>query len=129
MSNTRNFESRDFKSLRVWELSQEITTKVYQITKNYPVEERYAITSQMRRSASSIGANTAEGNSITFFPNKELSFYANAKGSSDELRSWLDLSLRLGYINKVTYEELEEATQEVIRLLIALMRRVRSEIA
>lgn len=52
---------RDFRQLRIWELSHALTLKIYQITKSFPKEELFALTSQMRRSSSSIPTNIAEG--------------------------------------------------------------------
>lgn len=129
MSNgkTADFDTRSFRHLIAWQKAQELAVNIYTITKELPSQERYGIISQMTRCASSIGANLAEGNS-SCFPRKTLSFYSIARGSADELTSWLDLCLRLGFINQKVHDELDEATQEVIRLIIALIRKVQKDI-
>ncbi|WP_067625056.1 four helix bundle protein [Alicyclobacillus acidiphilus] len=129
MANGRgaDFDSRDFRHLIAWQKAQSLAVKVFDITKQLPSQEKYGIISQMTRCASSIAANLAEGNG-SCFPRKTLSFYSIARGSADELRSWLDLCLRLDFINQKVHDELDEATQEVIRLIIALIRKVQNEI-
>ncbi|WDL98848.1 four helix bundle protein [Alicyclobacillus sp. ALC3] len=125
-NNNVDFDTRDFRRLIAWQKAQELTVEVYRITEDYPAFERYGVVSQMQRAASSIGANIAE--SGVEFPKKILSFYAIAKGSASELLSWIHLSLHLSYINQKTYDMLNSRAQEVIRLLIALIRRTRNQI-
>jgi len=123
-----DFDSRSFKHLIAWQKAQTLTANVFTITKGFPAHQKFSTVSQMTRCASSIGANLAEGNSAVQFPRKILSFYSIARGSADELRSWIDLCLRLEYIDQKVHDELDEATQEVIRLIIALIRKVQKEI-
>ncbi|GMA58045.1 hypothetical protein GCM10025858_25480 [Alicyclobacillus sacchari] len=124
---TVDFDTRSFKRLIAWQKAQALTVDIFAITKEFPADQKFSTVSQMTRCASSIGANLAEGNS-SCFPRKTLSFYSIARGSADELISWLDLCLRLGFINQKVHDELDEATQEVIRLIIALIRKVQKDI-
>lgn len=129
-NDTANFVSRDFKSLTVWNKSVEFSVNIYRLTKEaFPKYETYGLSSQGQRSSSSIPLNIAEGNSFTEFPKKELSFYYNALGSLQETRAFLELSLRLEYIDQNTFDKLEQDAQVILRLLVGMMKRVKSKIA
>jgi four helix bundle protein len=100
------------------------------MTKNIPKAEQYGVISQIQRAVTSIVANIAEGNSFSGqFPKKELSFLTIAKGSADEVRSWLDMCLKLGYINEEIHHEVDTDTQEVIRMLFGMIKKVKQDIA
>ena len=89
----------------VWQLSHELTLKIYKITDKFPKSETYGLTSQIRRSASSIPANISEG----FYRNstKELiQFLFNARGSYGETLYHLRLGKDLGYIYDSVYKEI-----------------------
>ena len=121
---------RDFHTLKVYDKSINLVEKVYRMTKNIPKAEQYGVISQIQRAVTSIVANIAEGNSFSGqFPKKELNFLAIAKGSADEVRSWLDMCLKLGYINEEIHHELDADTQEVIRMLFGMIKKVRQDIA
>jgi four helix bundle protein len=116
--------------LKVYEKSINLVEKVYRITKNIPKAEQYGVISQIQRAVTSIVANIAEGNSFSGqFPKKELNFLAIAKGSADEVRSWLDMCLKLGYITEEIHHELDTDTQEVIRMLFGMIKKVKQDIA
>ena len=121
---------RDFHTLKVYEKSINLVEKVYRITKNIPKAEQYGVISQIQRAVTSIVANIAEGNSFSDqFPKKELNFLAIAKGSADEVRSWLDMCLKLGYISEEIHHILDADTQEVIRMLFGMIKKVKQDIA
>ena len=89
---------------------------MYGQTKKYPVEERFGLTSQMRRAASSVPMNLMEGSHRN--SKKEYrQFVGIAKGSSAELKYQLLLSLDLSYIIKDTFKELNEMNQRVLQML------------
>lgn len=91
----------------VWQLSHKLTLEVYKLTEQFPKSEIYGLTSQIRRSASSIPANITEG----FYRNttKELiQFLYNARGSYGETLYHLRLATDLGFINKSLYEKILE---------------------
>ncbi|CAN5327160.1 hypothetical protein BH20ACI1_BH20ACI1_10250 [soil metagenome] len=95
---------RDFRQLRVWEDSHHLTLEIYQITKNFPKEELFALTNQMRRAACSIPSNIAEG--CGRGSNKEYAqFLQIAMGSAYELVYQFLLSKDLCYINLEMYRK------------------------
>lgn len=101
---------RDYKKLDVWENSYKLTLDVYKLTKSFPKDELYGIVSQMRRAASSIPANIAEGASKS--SEKGFGrFLQIAFGSSSELEVFISLSKDLGYLN-----EIEEISNDLIHI-------------
>ena len=114
------------KDLLVWEKSMYLVEQIYTQTKNYPKEEIYGITSQMRRSATSIPANITEG----FHRNhlKEyIQFLYISKSSAAELETFLEISKRLKFINKDIFNQLNQLTSEILRMLSGLISRLKSE--
>ena len=99
--------SRDFKKIRAWQVADDLTFAIYQVTGRFPKHELYGLTSQIRRSSSSVPANIAEGASRT--SKKEyLQFLSIARGSLAETEYFLHLSNRLEYLSKTEYESLTE---------------------
>jgi len=92
-----------FEQLTVWQESQLFAVEVYKITKQFPKEEIFAITSQLRRASSSISANIAEGFGRTS-PKDKLHFYTMAYGSLLEVKNFLYLSEKLGYLKQAELE-------------------------
>ena len=87
----------NFEDMRVWQISQDFAVEIYQITKLFPREEQFGVTSQIRRAASSISANIAEGFGRRSVKDK-LHFYTIAYGSLLETKNFLYLACRLQYI-------------------------------
>ncbi len=103
---------KSVEELPVWLKSYQLTLKIYNLTKSFPKDEMYALTSQLRRSGSSIGANITEGYARN--STKELlQFLYNARGSSAETLYHLKLALDLKYLKKSDYENLKEGYNEI----------------
>ena len=96
---------KDFRNLIVWQKSLGLVVFVYEITKNFPQEERYGLANQMRRAAVSIPSNIAEGHMRT--TNKDFrQFLSVARGSCAELETQCVIAYKLGYINDEIYKSL-----------------------
>ncbi len=118
---------RDFKQLKVWEKSHKFTLAIYQITGHFPKNELYGLTSQLRRSASSVPTNIAEGYGRS--GQTERSHFLNiALGSTCEVEYLLLLSKDLGYIPEAEFNGCVSDLEEVRKMLIALYNKIRSEI-
>ena len=105
-------EKSGYKKLIVWQKADFLAHLVYTHTKTFPKEEVYGLTSQIRRSAVSVPTNLVEGYSRQ--NRKELKQYVNiALGSLAELEYLLDFSLRIGYLNQDSHQELLAARKEV----------------
>ena len=101
---------KSYTDLDVWKHSRELVKLVYLLTKSFPQEELYGLTSQIRRSSISVPSNIAEG--IGRHSDKEtLHFLYIAKGSMQELETQLYLSFDIGYISKI---ELEQILEKVV---------------
>ena len=115
-----------WRELKVWEKSHELVLEVYKLTSKFPKAKIYGITSQLRRSASSIPANIVEGQSRN--STKEyLQFLYNARGSLEETRYFLFLSKDLEYTEKSKYDDLEQKYGEISKMLNGLINKLRKD--
>lgn len=116
---------RDFHRLSVWAKSHALTLEVYRVTANFPQRELNGLTSQLRRSCSSIAANIAEGcgrqTDADF-----ARFLTMAIGSASETEYHLLLARDLQYLASDAHSQLEIQTQEVKRMLTRLLQKVRA---
>jgi four helix bundle protein len=117
---------KDFYKLKVWERSHRLTLSIYLHTKDFPKDELYGLTNQMRRASSSIPTNIAEGcghDSQAEFTR----FLLMAMGSSSELEYQLILSHDLQYIDDKIFLELSSGLNEVRRMLNSLIQKVKRD--
>ena len=114
----------DFKKLKVWQKSHELVLAVYQSTAGFPGHERFGLTAQLRRAASSIPANLAEG--CGKGTDNEMGRYVRISlASATELEYHLLLAKDLGYLSPPVYGSLSPATSEVQSMLVGLARRLK----
>lgn len=107
---------RDFRDLDVWKKSVDLTEKIYIVTKKFPDDEKYGLTSQLRRAAVSVGSNIAEGCGRR--TSKDFAgFLHNAFGSAKEVECQLIIADRLGYLEKDAFDELMKELDNVGRML------------
>ncbi len=101
MSTVNGHQSsiQHFYDLNIWKESNRLSVKIYEITENFPDNEKYGITNQLRRASSSVGANIAEGFGRFHYKDK-IKFYYNARGSVCEVQNFLFLSQGLKYLSK-----------------------------
>ena len=116
---------RDFREFKVWEKAHSLTLDIYRNTAHFPREELYGLTSQLRRSSSSIPANIAEG--CGRGGNKELArFLQIGMGSASELEYHILLARDLTYIPESIYDPLQHRVVEIKRMLSSLLYKVRT---
>jgi len=109
------------EELDVFKKAHRITVEIYEITKVFPQDEKFALVSQMRRSAYSIPSNLMEGGHR--LNKKEYRQFAGiAKGSAGELKYFLMLSKDLGYIPEKNYLTLRESAEELSKMLGGLIK-------
>jgi four helix bundle protein len=116
---------QDFRNLTTWQEAHRLTLAIYRCTAAFPVEERYGLTAQIRRSAASIGANLAEGcgrGSDADFARLAVI----AAGSASETGYHLLLARDLGYLDAGAYQNLAQELEKVRRRLHTLLRRLRT---
>jgi four helix bundle protein len=117
---------QNFKELKVWEKSHQITLDIYKVSACFPKEETYSLTNQLRRAAASIPANIAEGcgkNSQADLAN----FLNIALGSANETEYFLILSKDLHYLNEQDFTTLSNNINEIKAMLIGLIGKVRAK--
>jgi len=115
---------RDHTRLRAFELADEVAVLIYQITKEFPKEEVYGLTSQMRRAAVSIPSNIVEG-CARESQSEYLRFLEIAFGSLRELHYQYGLAKRLGFIKKSNNSDCETKMLETQKVIGALIRSLR----
>lgn len=108
-----------FEKLDVWQKSREFVKIVYLLTREFPSEEKFGITSQLRRSAISVSSNIAEG-CTRWSPNDKARFYEIAYSSLMENLNQLILANDLKYLAKSDLIKLRKSIDEVARMLNAL---------
>jgi four helix bundle protein len=112
-----------YKDLKVWQKADELAIAIYEVTKKFPKEEIYGLTSQLRRSGLSIPINIVEG--YTRKGDKELARFINiAIGSMGETEYLLDFSKRLGYMSETDFRKIETMRNEVGKLLWAFYKKI-----
>ena len=115
---------QDFKRLLVWKKGHELTLRVYKLSKSFPADEKFGLTSQIRRACMSIPANIAEGCGRE--GKKELArFLQIALGSAKESEYHLLLAKDLRYVTLETYNEINSKLDELKRMLAGLINTVR----
>jgi len=115
---------KDFKDLRVWTKAHELTLDIYRMSRAFPAGERYGLTSQIRRAASSIGANLAKGCGRRS-DGEFHRFLQIARGSASELEYHLLLARDLGILEPADFEGLQAQVIALERMLTRLVQSVR----
>src|SRR5690606_7475869 len=110
-----------FEKLQVWQKSRELSIKIYKTTALFPSEEKFGLTSQMRRAAISISSNIAEGVG-RHSHNDQARFTEIAFGSALELVNQIILSKDLGFINEEKYLEIRQDLTEITAMLDGLYK-------
>ena len=116
---------REHAKLRAFELADEVVVVIYQVTKGFPGEEIYGLTSQIRRAAVSVPSNIVEG-CARESQAEYLRFLEMAFGSLRELNYQFGLARRLGYVNEKEYLSCQSRIMEAEKVLGALLRSMRS---
>ncbi|MEK9209336.1 MAG: four helix bundle protein [Patescibacteria group bacterium] len=119
-------EIKSFHDLDSWKKGHQLVLEIYKISKDFPREELFGIISQLRRAASSITANIAEGFARYHFKDKSR-FYYQARGSVAEVQNFLLLSKDLNYINTEVCRNLGEKANEVRQLINGLIRSIEKQ--
>ncbi|RKD32261.1 four helix bundle protein [Thermohalobacter berrensis] len=114
----------DFKKLDVWKKAYNLSLEVYKTTKNFPSDETFGLTSQIRRASVSISTNIAEGNG-RIYSKEYIKFLSIARGSTMEVENLLMLSRDLGYINDETFIKLDKECRNIINMLYKLIKSVK----
>lgn len=117
---------KNYKELKVWQKAYQLCLEIYRITKRFPKEERYGLTSQVRRAAVSVPSNIAEGYGRKTTPEYIQALYV-AYGSNCELETQILLSGDLDYIKVEDIKKIQKDIEEVERMLKALIKSLENK--
>ncbi len=114
---------QNYRNLKIWSLSMELTKNIYEVTQNYPTEEKYGLTSQIRRSAVSIPSNIAAGAGRN--GNKEFNnFLGVAMGSLFELDTQVELSYDLQFIQVENYKDILDKITQLRKMIFHFQKKL-----
>ncbi len=111
------------RELDVYKLAFKTAMEIFEISKNFPKEEKYSLTDQIRRSSRSVCTNLAEGwrkrKYIAVFVNK----LSDSAQEAAETQTWLEFSLNCKYIDKETFKNLDDKCEHIFAMLITMERK------
>lgn len=110
-----------YRKLLVWKVADDLVNKIYDLIINFPKEELYALTSQLRRAALSVPANIIEGHARNN-KNEFRNFLSIALGFLAEVEYYLEFALRRKYLSKVQFDEVEDLRRRCGQLLWRLYK-------
>jgi four helix bundle protein len=110
------------KELLVYQKSFATAMNIFDVSKHFPAEERYALTSQIRRSSRSVSLNLREAWAKRRYEAHFISKLTDCDGESAETDTALDFALACGYLSQQTHSDLSDANAEVIRMLNGMIR-------
>jgi four helix bundle protein len=120
-ARTSSFNARGHRDLKVYQLAYRLAMEIFRCSKTFPEDERYSLTSQIRRSSRSVAANIAEGYRKRQYPNMFVSKLADCDGEATETQVWLDFTRDCGYLSPEHHKELKAGYEEVGRMLSGMI--------
>ena len=117
---------RPHENLEVWKKSVDFVVEIYKLTESFPNEEKFGLTSQVRRASVSIPTNIAEGAART--SNKEFAhFLSISQGSASEVATEILIAAKLGFIEKESFAEISAKLNEIGRMITGLRNHIKSK--
>ncbi len=116
---------RIIKFLNAWKEGHKLVMLIYNMTKNFPKEEMFGLTGQIKRASVSITSNIAEGFSRQSYSEK-IRFYYMAQGSNTELQNQLIIAKDVGYVDKKTFDSIMRQSINVHKLINGLIKGARN---
>ncbi len=112
---------RSYRELRVYQNAMESAMHIFDLTKAFPMEERFSLVDQMRRSSRSACSNIAEAWRRRRHPPHFASKLADAEGEAEETRVWLEFARRCGYLSKPRADELDTEYDNILGQLVRMI--------
>jgi four helix bundle protein len=113
---------RGFRDLKVYQLAFKLAMDIFHLSKSFPEEERYSLTSQIRRASRSVAANIAEGFRKRQYPSKFVSKLADSDAEAAETRVWLDFAQNCGYLSRERQHQLVAGYQDLGKMIGSMMQ-------
>jgi four helix bundle protein len=111
------------RELEVYRLAFDTAMEIFEISKNFPVEEKYSLTDQIRRSSRSVCTNLAEGWRKRRYKAVFINKLSDAEQEAAETQTWLEFALKCNYINKQIFEKLDDKCEHIFAMLITMERK------
>jgi len=109
------------KDLKVYQLAYKLAMEIFNESKAFPIEERYSLTDQIRRSSRSVTTNIAEAFRKRRYRNMFVNKLPDSDAEATETQVWLDFSLDCGYLSRESYEKLVKGYEEIGKMLGSMM--------
>jgi four helix bundle protein len=117
----------NFYDLEIWKEANILAVKIYKIIEQFPVEERYGISNQIRRASVSVGANIAEGFGRFHYKDK-IKFYYNARGSVCEVQNFIFISKEIAYLDSKMAREIFSEYEKLNKRINSFIKAVNSKL-
>ena len=114
---------RGHRDLNVYQFAYGLAMQIFEESKSFPKDERYSLTSQIRRSSRSVAANIAEGFRKRQYPNMFVSKLADSDAEATETQVWLDFARDCGYLSPELHDDLVARYEEIGRMLHAMIEQ------
>lgn len=111
------------RELEVYQLAFDAAMEIFEISKNFPIEEKYSLTDQIRRSSRSVCTNLAEGWRKRRYKAVFINKLSDAEQEAAETQTWLEFALKCNYIDKGIFERLDDKYEHIFAMLITMERR------
>jgi len=108
--------------LEVYKLSFQAAMEIYEITRNFPKEELYSLTDQIRRSSRSVSSNLAESFRKRRYRKAFIAKLSDSEAEAAETQVWLDFSYKCKYITKETYDNLIDKYDHILAMIVNMIR-------
>ena len=112
---------RSFRELRVYQAARAAAKQLFEISRRFPAEEKYSLTSQICRASRSVGANIAEAWRKRRYPASFVSKLSDADAEAAEVRAWLDTALDCQYIDQTEFKNLDDSYDHIAAQLRLMM--------
>ena len=113
---------RGFRDLKVYQLAFKLAMDIFHLSKSFPEEERYSLTSQIRRSSRSVAANIAEGFRKRQYPSMFVSKLADSDAEAAETQVWLDFAQNCGYLSQEREKQIVAGYEDVGKMIDGMMQ-------
>jgi four helix bundle protein len=110
-----------FRELDVYRMAMEAAVHIFELSRAFPIEERYSLTDQVRRCSRSVCANIAEAWRKRRYPNAFVSKLSDAEAEAAETEVWLEMAVRCGYLNQAQAVALEQEYEHVLGKLVNMI--------
>jgi four helix bundle protein len=114
---------RSHRDLRVYKAAIDAAMQIFELTKRFPVEERFSMVDQMRRSSRSLCANIGEAWRKRRYPAHFRSKLSDSEGEAEETRVWIEIAHRCGYVSKPEVDDLDVAYDGILGQLVRMIER------